>query len=327
MRRRRDNSQSSFELFLDTVCNTFGGILFIAILIAVQIRQTEDNVESLNQNISVEQITELQQTYDDIVSKLDTAKMLAETIRKTLPEPTTDDEKNLIDHYNKLNDMKIKTLAMKTEIINEYLTINQQITISEEKIKEANILLQQYETEEEFFEKEIQKLQNTEMTIEKNITKIKETINDLQQKTAQKEENIKNNPQKDIRTEEISMPKLQDSDKTSTLGLMMRYNRLYEINNRSDFNYSDNEVGTPKPNRGIEIDKTGQSKKNIQSILQPHHSKDVYITIIVYGDSADQFYLVRNCITAAGFEYALIPSPDNAVWLFGGKGGSRPVQK
>ncbi|MDR0609230.1 MAG: hypothetical protein LBG58_03905 [Planctomycetaceae bacterium] len=327
MRRRHSNSQSSFELFLDTVCNTFGGILFIAILIAVQIRQTEDRVESSNQNVSPEQIAELQQTYNNIVSKLDAAKMLAETIRKTLPEPTTDDEKNLINRYNKLNDIKTNALAIKTEIINEYLTINQQITVLEEKIKEATIVLQQYGTEEESLEKSIQKLQNAEIVLEQNITKIKETVNDLQQKIVQKEKTIKDHPEKNIREEELSMPKLQDSDKTLTWGLMMRYNRLYEISNRNDFEYSDNEVGTPKANRGIKVEKTEQSKKNIQSILKPHPSKDVYITIIVYGDSADQFYLVRDCIIAAGFEYALIPSPDNAVWLFGGSGGSRPTQK
>jgi hypothetical protein len=108
---------------------------------------------------------------------------------------------------------------------------------------------------------------------------------------------------------------------------MMRYNRLYEISNRNDFDSSGNEVGMPKPNRGFEVEKTEQSKQNIQSILQPHRSKDVYITVIVYGDSADQFYLVRDCITAAGFEYALIPSPDNAVWQFGGTGGAQPVQE
>jgi chromosome segregation ATPase len=327
VRYRRHTAQSSFELFLDTICNTFGGILFIAILIAIQIRQTEDCIEPPNQNVSSEQIAELQQTFDNIVAEIDAAKILLETIRKTLPEPKNDEEKNLVNRYKELNDRKTKALTEKTEVINEYLAVNQQITASEEKIKEANSLLQQFEIEEESLEKSIQKLQNTKTSFEQNIAEKEGNINDLHQKIAQKEEKLKDdNPDKNIRDEKLSMPKLHDSDKKSTLGLMMHYNRLYEISNRNDFYFSGNEIGTPKPNCGIEINKTAQSKKNIQSILRLHNNKNIYITIIVYGDSADQFYLVRDCITAAGFEYALIPSPDDAVWTFGDGGGSRSVQ-
>ncbi len=37
MRRRlgRKTEQSSFDLFLDTICNAFGGIMFIAILVSI----------------------------------------------------------------------------------------------------------------------------------------------------------------------------------------------------------------------------------------------------------------------------------------------------
>ena len=34
MRRRRDQTDG-LELFLDTICNTFGGIIFLAILVAI----------------------------------------------------------------------------------------------------------------------------------------------------------------------------------------------------------------------------------------------------------------------------------------------------
>ncbi len=36
--RRAQDSTSSFDLFLDTICNTFGGIVFIAILLAVMVQ-------------------------------------------------------------------------------------------------------------------------------------------------------------------------------------------------------------------------------------------------------------------------------------------------
>lgn len=39
-RRRRRASDDSLELLLDTICNTFGGIVFIAMLVAILVRET-----------------------------------------------------------------------------------------------------------------------------------------------------------------------------------------------------------------------------------------------------------------------------------------------
>ena len=40
MNRRRRTRTSSLELLLDTICNTFGGVLFLAILVTVLLRTT-----------------------------------------------------------------------------------------------------------------------------------------------------------------------------------------------------------------------------------------------------------------------------------------------
>ena len=40
MSRRRSSRQDSLELLLDTICNTFGGVLFIAILVVLLLQQT-----------------------------------------------------------------------------------------------------------------------------------------------------------------------------------------------------------------------------------------------------------------------------------------------
>ena len=40
MSRRRASRQDSLELLLDTICNTFGGVLFIAILVVLLLQQT-----------------------------------------------------------------------------------------------------------------------------------------------------------------------------------------------------------------------------------------------------------------------------------------------
>ncbi|MDR1962816.1 MAG: hypothetical protein LBQ50_03455, partial [Planctomycetaceae bacterium] len=229
------------------------------------------------------------------------------------------------------------------------LAHNQINAALEEKIKETDNLLQQYALEEETLENEIQKLQTTKQSLEqniastqknivqiqkdvtqiqKNMAQIQENIDDLSQKVAQKEKklNDKNDNDKNSRSEKLRMPKLHFSKNNLTLNLMMRYNRLYDVSDRYDFDYFGDEVGKPKPNRGIIVDKTDASKKMVQELLRSYSSNNHYVTIFVYGDSADQFYLVRDCIVTAGFEYALIPITDDEVWTFGGSGDTRPVQ-
>ena len=43
-RGRQGASQDSLELFLDTICNMFGGFVFIMLFVVVSMRQTTDKV-------------------------------------------------------------------------------------------------------------------------------------------------------------------------------------------------------------------------------------------------------------------------------------------
>ncbi|MEO8166385.1 MAG: hypothetical protein ABI619_13420, partial [Betaproteobacteria bacterium] len=45
MRRRTNTDDSSLELLLDTICNTFGGILFISMLVVILLNMTSEAVE------------------------------------------------------------------------------------------------------------------------------------------------------------------------------------------------------------------------------------------------------------------------------------------
>ncbi|MDR2757102.1 MAG: hypothetical protein LBC20_15505, partial [Planctomycetaceae bacterium] len=188
---RRSSSQSSFELFLDTICNTFGGILFIAILIAIQIRQTEGIIEVPAESASPEKIEALQQIFDNIVSEIESAKDIQETIRKTMPEPVSEDAKNQINRYNKLTEIKTKKLAEKTKLTGEYLTLNQQNAELEQKIKEYERLVQYYETEKEELETAIQKIKSNSTRLEHTIITSQNNINDLTKKISQKENDKK----------------------------------------------------------------------------------------------------------------------------------------
>lgn len=320
--RRRSSSSSSFELFLDTICNTFGGILFIAILIAIQIRQTEERIETPLESVSPEKIAELQQTLDDIVSEIKSAKDLRETVRKTMPEPTSEDVKNLLNRYNELTDIKTKKLAEKTELTEEYLTLNRQNAELEQKIKENENLLQYYETEKETLETTIQKNKIDSAHLERTITISQNNIDDLTQKISQKEndKNTEDNLNTKIRREKVSLTTLHDiEDHKKEVGFMLRYNRLYNINNRYDFNFSTDEfVGEPKPDHGIPLNDSAECRRQIINLLQNYSPSLSYIAAITYRDSFDNFYIFRDIVSENNFEIRIMPSPDDAIWVRNG---------
>jgi hypothetical protein len=97
---------------------------------------------------------------------------------------------------------------------------------------------------------------------------------------------------------------------------MLRYNRLYRISNRSDFNFSTDEfVGEPKRNHGIPLNDSAECRKQIINLLQYYSPTSSYIAAITYRDSFEYFYIFRDIVSEKGFEIQIMPSPNNSVWF------------
>jgi len=62
MSRRRQRVQtSSLDLFLDTICNAFGGIMFISILISILIQMRGDSSETNARQNAITEVTAIDQ--------------------------------------------------------------------------------------------------------------------------------------------------------------------------------------------------------------------------------------------------------------------------
>ncbi|MDR0336649.1 MAG: hypothetical protein LBI18_06120 [Planctomycetaceae bacterium] len=314
--RRRYSPTSSFELFLDTICNTFGGILFIAILIAIQIRHTEKRIEVPTESASPEKIAELQQILDHTTSEIESAKDIQEMIRKTLQEPTNEEERNLANRYNELAEIKTKKLAEKTELANKYLELIQQNELLEQKIKDIENILQQYEIEEQNLEIAVQKTKMNNARAERDIAELQSNIDDLNRKMLQKEGKAKEK-KTTTRKEKISLTTLHDSDNKRSIGFMLRYNKLYVIADYRDFDFrTEKFIGQPKRNKGIPLHDNEECRRKITNLLRYYSPNITYVTVITYGDSFERFYLFRDVVAENDFEISIKPSNDDAIWIW-----------
>ena len=101
--RNKEDSGSSFDLFLDTICNTFGGIVFLAILLAIMI-QSRSIIETNDPSERAPSSDELR----DLTTKLDSLSAESSNLHAALQalpetEPTGDDQEYL-DLRNELSE-------------------------------------------------------------------------------------------------------------------------------------------------------------------------------------------------------------------------------
>lgn len=110
---------SSFELFLDTICNTFGGIVFLAILLAltIQTRSVVRTPQSADEQPPTEE--EIRQLIAQLDSATNSHAVLAETLRQTpdMGVASADEGyRQLMDELNRKNDAVAERTKQNAEV-------------------------------------------------------------------------------------------------------------------------------------------------------------------------------------------------------------------
>jgi chromosome segregation ATPase len=325
--RRRSNSNSSFELFLDTICNIFGGIILIAILIAIQVRQTKETLESQESPSPQEMIT-LQQELVEVQTEFETASALLETVRKTMPEPRNENDRILLNQYNTLTEQRAKQLEKKGELISKHLAVSQQNVEMEQNIKDSEEQIKQLEAEEQKLSPAVMSEQSINRTLISSVTNLKNEIEESNRQIAAKTQKVedKNDPTKNTREETLYLPKQHSSSGKQQFALVVRFNRLYITNDWVITISGERILGIPDSTKGIPLDGSVESEQKIKNLLNRYPAKQTYVLTIVYGDSADSFYYLRDIMIVGGFEYALRPSKDDEIWTLSGASGDSDVQ-
>jgi chromosome segregation ATPase len=250
---------------------------------------------------------------------------LHETLQATMPRPKDPAEQDRADQFYKLSSAKGSAAEKKAELLNQQLAMATELIDWEDKIKNIETKLQQEKDERQKIAQEVEQQQQDQQATRTSSSKLQSEIDDLNRQIAQKEKNLNNNTNQQ-RNETIYLPKLRDAGGKRAVYFVLRFNRLYKVSNRGDFDYTGNMLGIPKRDRGIVVEDTESAKRQIRSIFQNNVSNAEFLSVFVYGDSADQWYIIRDLFVIAKFEYELIPTADDTPWVFGGSGGSSSVQ-
>lgn len=279
MRRNKGAQFSSFDLFLDTMCNTFGGIVLIALLLALFPRSTG---KSINANSDADKkLLRIEQTAEinRISNKLKHLRQVAQWMQNNQGHNTT----------SKFSESTFKDIRKKNKDLSKDLRDKkEELAEITRKIKQVNETINMCDLENK--------------GIEENINNLKGKIKEYRE-----------NSQRQIR-----LPRLQQIQNKQTVFIALKDHKLYTVSDVSDEfsvnrGYDETEVRVEK-GPGLEIvellpsegqlitegsEVTGALREAVDNI-DPQYE---YISFAVYTNSFAEFNYVKKLFVKRGVKY------------------------
>ncbi|GAB6167499.1 hypothetical protein JCM19992_34990 [Thermostilla marina] len=279
---KRAGVGDSFELMLDTICNTFGGIVLITILLAVLTRNSVESKEK--QLLEQQQAVVLQQERDRLREK---QEMLREDMAR-LNEAAEGLPAEIRERWQAYAELLERERILQTDI-----------AARTDEIDQLRTEIAQMNAERSALEQELEEKQKAVADARE---KVKDTLGASQSAVALPGERDKSG---EIR---------------GSIALIIRYDRLYVwhryVNgypvglNTADFIIlSDGLLATtvtPRPDRGIPI-----TKANAGQILQrlrqcQGRPRGIILQVGLWSDSFDVWPTFREIVVSAGYHYRLL---------------------
>lgn len=281
MRRRRTLPDSSLDLFLDTISNTFGGIILVAILLSILVQNRTQEPLQAQESPQTITLEEAQQ----IVSQVDRLQALQSQLTESVAHlesqrPRPDQAELVLLH--KEVDQKEKQLAGQ---------LRQQAVVSQ---KVAQQLEATAEIRKEL-EETGQQLIDLTVALEVDRTALDKAM--------------------DEQLEILKLPRVSEARKSNVI-LLMRYGKVFPVYQaNSDLPFEEHvdldtvlstSKITPKLSGGWEL-KDPSGRANLNEYLDRYSSDYNILSVAVWPDSYSDFSSLRQLAVEKGFSYQLWP--------------------
>lgn len=317
-RHRLRSDDSSLELLLDTITNTFGGILFIAILLSLLLRsnsQTAELVESRSEPMSALEQVELESRVVDLQQE-------AETLRRRVVAPQQLGDLQSDDFV--LGKLSAAAAAVEAAVAERAQAVRNTLELQ----REAATAAEQFEN-----------LEEDRKSVDKNLADAENQLAAAQDEAARLAAaalQMERPPEADEIEQTVSLPSLRPSMKRE-VGLYVRFDKIFMMHvwrngerlgpNTEQFiivPLSDGngvrQVARPRPAAGLPVN-AATIADDLRRVLQPFSSDRFVVSMVVFEDSFDVFQLIKSAIVRNGYEYRPIPlRSGESVVDSGGKG-------
>lgn len=281
---RRQAELNSLDLLLDAVTNTFGGVLFVAVVITMLLRITGPTLHGTDGgNIAAENDNKIRDLIVQRESEMDTLEQALAQHQSTLDQLASE---NASDASQRL-----------LELRRTFEALSQQRIESESQIKRMELQLIGGRDEQSRAEAMLAKEQRRH-------DDLKRALDSEQQ----------------ARTRSVHLPALKLTTKNE-FAVLIRYGRLYSpytsdpifVKRRqlNDFVAVGEEGGairmTPKPYRGVELSGSPECVAAMRGVLGQLDKKTTYVAAAVWDDSFAEFAQFREFLVRENIEYRIMP--------------------
>ena len=300
-RRRSKINASSLDLFLDTICNAFGGIMFLSILIAVlaQLRDSQQSTEPVDEALSQSEVDDFSHKLDELQSERQRVLATIESLEKLREDPNQSEVLELKKQVRQANLMLDQAIAEQSDVT---------LKLSEVQLEVTNRKREAVELEEKLVAARAAYLDKAKA--------IEEALASHEQKT--------------------EIPVNRESNKANLL-FAMRYGKLYLISDANDpasSNYNTNHAIITKTASTTELKPRKEAGwdlavptnvSQLEVAIANRSPNDTFLSVAVWPDSFKEFARFKEICLRIGYDYQLVPlSEIDSVSI--GSGGTANVQ-
>jgi hypothetical protein len=286
MKRRTSPEFDSLELLLDTICNTFGGILFLAVLVIILVHRAGDSLDrEATAQSDLPVASTLPRDLEQRKAELQSLERAFQEYRTTLAGLEAEQAATQARRVLNLRHEVADVTSRRVEYLQRIANLNEEISESEQQ----------------------------RQSISSGLALARKDAQSLKEQLASERRN---------RTRTVNLPMLRQTAKRE-FPLILRFGHLYfpfaaetglatRKSNLDDFVILD-DIGpvirvTPKPYAGLPVNDRDQLLDLLRRRINSLDNGSVYLGIGVWEDSFDQFQLLKEVIVKLGYEYRLVPT-------------------
>jgi len=292
MSRKSSASGDSLDLLLDTICNTFGGILFISMLVVILVNAANTEVsQSLPTEEDQQRLTEGRRRLSDTTVKLASLRRAArqiEQLRDRFSDPESEAVIEEMQAFQGMNeamhesrDASLDDLASMQELINKTAKENAQM-------RQAIAAAQQA-------------LQTAREQLDAEVALRSRTSKLPRQKTTTRQQVAFF----------LKGGKLCSFARVGLDGQLAANEAEARVIEKDGKQFAE-----PVPGAGLPIQSDGSTLSPIVEKLKPFSKDKFFVAIVVWPDSFEEFQTVKEAVVREGHEYQLIPmAADEKVFI------------
>jgi seryl-tRNA synthetase len=298
-RRRRAQSATSLDLFLDTICNAFGGIMFISILISILVQMRGDIPDSQDvmETITAEEAESLQSDIAVLQAKIEAVTQSVADRERILHAQGNSEVRALQEQLTQLRQQLAKDQAKQAELVSKSTQLDQSIQAIDAELKNLD-----------------RKLQDAQLAVSERSTELQDSLDAMETTT--------------------TLPKVADTQKGNLL-FAFRYGRLYllsDVGRRYALGVNEEHATAKKVGSGVEVRIKKQAGWDLQRpedaqevarIAGSHPASTTFFAIAVFSDSFPQFLEWKKTLISMGYDYDLIPFEDVESFTIGSTSSAR----